>query len=649
LRVGLLGQQVQRTARKDKRTLVLAKSVVNGNQEGLASLVLGDTQLDLTLATGLQGVIEADGVDLVAGVNPVVIFAVGKSQRHDTLLFQVGLVDTSEALGDNDAAAEVTGLQGGMLTGRALAVVVLGNDEPLDATLLPLLSQLGDTVLVSVFVIGHVGLTGGSVDGTDQGVGGDVGQMALVLEPGTGSRDGIGCALTLDLVQNLKARQVTLGEGGERLQQSQTVRGRGHDHINARVGHSGSGQEVGVAFLKAGTGQVRAPRRLELEGPTARGGQGVGHGVEGSATGVGERSDELGRGEEVHSAAVAVVTTREVTVVGCEDGVVLALLHFIGTIPLANAGTAGVGQHDTASLGETVQGLVAVEGSTDLLTTRGDEEVRFGLETGGRGLLDQVLSTGHVLVRGVGAATYETSSEGLRPLLFADSVGELGQGHRKVGSEGSVDVRLQLRQVDSDQLIVLGLAVSPQQVTGTRGSNLCSGLGNVATVSSLQVGDHARREGEEGGGGTNLSTHVTASGHTSTAKCLDTRAVVLNHKASTTADSQLACQVQNDVLWRRPAAKLALKTNTQDAGSLQLPRSIDQRIDSIGTADTDSNGTQTTGVRGVAVGTQHHQTGSGVVLQDALVDNTRTRGPELDAVALGRALQEVKHFTVTLN
>lgn len=84
-----------------------------------------------------------------------------------------------------------------------------------------------------------------------------------------------------------------------------------------------------------------------------------------------------------------------------------------------------------------------------------------------------------------------------------------------------------------------------------------------------------------------------------------------------------------------PAGHLAGKLNTNDLGALELPREVGHDVDRIGTADTDGNHAETTGVGSVRVGTDHHTTGESVVLQHDLVDDTRARLPETDAV-LGR-------------
>jgi hypothetical protein len=81
-----------------------------------------------------------------------------------------------------------------------------------------------------------------------------------------------------------------------------------------------------------------------------------------------------------------------------------------------------------------------------------------------------------------------------------------------------------------------------------------------------------------------------------------------------------------------PAAHLAVKVNTDDLGALQLPRDTSHDVDGVGTTDTTSDHTETTGVGGVGVGTDHHETRHGVVLKNDLVDNTGSWLPETDTV-----------------
>ncbi len=63
---------------------------------------------------------------------------------------------------------------------------------------------------------------------------------------------------------------------------------------------------------------------------------------------------------------------------------------------------------------------------------------------------------------------------------------------------------------------------------------LVSQLGNVATAGGDEVLGHALVEGEDGGGGSDLSTHVADGSHTSAGDRVNTRAEVLDNVASTT-------------------------------------------------------------------------------------------------------------------
>ena len=137
--------------------------------------------------------LSAEEVDLVVGLDLVVVLGVGEGEGKHTLLLQVGLVDTSEGAGDDGETTEVTGLESGVLTGRALTVVPVTNNDPADALLLVVTGSGGHSVvLASGEVVDLVGLTVLGVDGTDQHVVGDVVKVTAVLEPGTGHAEEIG-------------------------------------------------------------------------------------------------------------------------------------------------------------------------------------------------------------------------------------------------------------------------------------------------------------------------------------------------------------------------------------------------------------------------------------------------------------------------
>lgn len=296
-------------------------------------------QLNLALTASLEHIVQTFRAHLVARVDQVVVGLVDEGERNDTLLLEVGLVDTGEALGQDDATAEVPGLEGGVFSGAALAVVMLGDDEPFQALVLPALGELGNAARAAVDVVSRVGLAGGGVDGTNQSVLRDVGQVALVLEPRAGSADGVGGALALDLVENAEAGEIRVGEGRKRLEKGET-RGLGVDlDLDTRVRLSWSGEKVRVANLEPGGGEVLALRRVELEGGTRSSRNRVSHWVESGAASITESSYKLGGSKEVHGSPVAVVSCGEVTVVAGEDSIGLALLDLVSALPLANTRT----------------------------------------------------------------------------------------------------------------------------------------------------------------------------------------------------------------------------------------------------------------------------------------------------------------------
>jgi hypothetical protein len=136
----------------------------------------------------------------------------------------------------------------------------------------------------------------------------------------------------------------------------------------------------------------------------------------------------------------------------------------------------------------------------NLLTARCNGEQRLGLDTVVHGVLSNGGSAGHILVGGVGARSDKTDLELFGPLVGLDGLLELGDGGSEIGSEGTVDVRLELVKVDLDELVVLGTLVLAELLGVLAGE-----VTDVLTLGSVQVVVHAVVEGEERGGSTNFS------------------------------------------------------------------------------------------------------------------------------------------------
>lgn len=497
---------------------------VDAQSDGLANLELG-----------------AEQVNTVLGLDLLVVGGVGEGQRKHTLLLQVGLVDTGEGTGDDSETTEVTGLQSGVLTGGSLTVVPVTNNNPLDATGLVVTGSGGDrSVFTSDGVLDLVGLTVLLVDGTDKHVVGDVVQVSTVLQPGTGHGDVVGGSFALALDQDGEVGGVLAVPRLEGSQDLETVTlGRNSDldrlALGGRslVGVTAGVVSVGGETLTSGGSEQELVAILVL--------QLVGKRVELEGTGNGHGDDQVGRGDESVGSRVGVVTASEVTVVGGDDGVGLALLHVL-TVPLSNARTAGVGEDNTTELLESLKLAITLNGGTDLLGTGGNGEQSLGLDTVVKGVTSDGGGTGHVLVGGVGARTDQTDLELLRPLVGLDGLLELGDGSGKVRSEGTVDVRLELGKVDLNQLVVLGTLILTEFLGVLAGE-----VTNVPALGGVEVVVHAVVEGEERGGGTDFSTHVTDGTHTSARQGLNTRTVVLDDGTSTTLDSEETSDLQDDI------------------------------------------------------------------------------------------------------
>jgi len=212
------------------------------------------------------------------------------------------------------------------------------------------------------------------------------------------------------------------------------------------------------------------------------------------------------------------------------------------SVPLANARAAGVGKNHATEVLESLELTVTLNGSADLLGTGSDGEEGLGLDAVVESVLGNGSRAAHVLVGGVGARADKTDLEVLGPAVGLDGILELADGGGKIGSEGTVDVGLELGEVDLDELVVLGALVLTE-LSGV----LAGEVTDLATLGGGQVVVHAVVEGEEGGGGTNLSTHVADGGHASGRDGVNTGAEVLDNGTSATLDGEDTSNLQDDV------------------------------------------------------------------------------------------------------
>jgi hypothetical protein len=87
----------------------------------LSTLMLKNKRQVLSRCEALQAL----NIDMIVGLDLIVIGGVDKRERKHALLLEVGLVDTSEGAGNDSQSTEETWLECGMFAGGALTVVVI--------------------------------------------------------------------------------------------------------------------------------------------------------------------------------------------------------------------------------------------------------------------------------------------------------------------------------------------------------------------------------------------------------------------------------------------------------------------------------------------------------------------------------------------
>ena len=93
---------------------------------------------------------------------------------------------------------------------------------------------------------------------------------------------------------------------------------------------------------------------------------------------------------------------------------------------------------------------------------------------------------------------------------------------------------------------------------------------------------------------------------------------------------------------------MAGELHADELRHLELPLHAHQAIDQVSAAHADREHTEAARSRRVAVGDEHHAAREVVVLEENLVANARARRPEVKAVALGSAGEEIVRFVVRL-
>ena len=167
--------------------------------------------------------------------------------------------------------------------------------------------------------------------------------------------------------------------------------------------------------------------------------------------------------------------------------------------PLADAGSAGVGEDGGVDGLEGCHLSVALNGRADLLGAGGDHEGRRRCDIVLAGLVGDVGGAAHVLVGGVGAAADEGGVDGVDKAVgtVGDLGGEHGYGAGPVGRVGPDYVGLEGREVDLDEPVEVGRGIVDD--LSIRGHEGRVGVGEVGEIAPVRwrggIAPCARRMG----------------------------------------------------------------------------------------------------------------------------------------------------------
>ena len=346
---------------------------------------------------------------------------------------------------------------------------------------------------------------------------------------------------------------------------------------------------------------------------------------------------------------VAISTLGKVPVETVHDAVLLLLLGSAPR-PLTDARSASVGEDVGPHLVEGVEHAIPLQGVPHELRARRDGQLALALHTRVHCRFGQGRAARDVLVAGVGARTDEAKFNLSGVPLLRAQLCHLAHWSGKVWAERTIQVRLQSGEVNLDDLVEVLLWA------GIHFCVTCEVLGNaigqsrhICAARRPQVTAHALIVSKRGSGGADLSAHVANGALSSAAHRIGTLAEVLDDASGSTFGGQDSGHLQNHILRAGPAAHFSGELHADQLGEFELPRHSGHHVYRVGTAHTDGHHAQSSSVHCVAVGSDHHASRKGIVLEHHLVNDAGSRLPESDAVFVGHRLEEVVDLVVAVD
>src|SRR5690606_18528663 len=178
-----------------------------------------------------------------------------------------------------------------------------------------------------------------------------------------------------------------------------------------------------------------------------------------------------------------------------------------------------------------------------------------------------------ILIRRVGTRTYQSYFQLSWPSIFFYGFGKFRNWPSQVWRKRTVNVWLQFRQVDFNDLVKILLRISIHfVVTGQMFFNGVGHIGYIRPVCTSQVGFCFIVVSEDGGCGPDLSTHVTDGTFTGSGDGLCPFAEVLYNTPCTAFYGEDACHFEDNILCSSPSGKCSGQLYTDELGEFTFPR-----------------------------------------------------------------------------
>ncbi len=163
---------------------------------------------------------------------------------------------------------------------------------------------------------------------------------------------------------------------------------------------------------------------------------------------------DFGTRDESVRGRIRIISSCEISVVRCDDGIFFAHGNIV-PFPLSDTGTAGIGEHQSADIGQRLELAVPFDGSPNLLAAGRDREFRFCLQTFGERLTGNRGGAFNIFIRRICAASDQRYFQFFGIPFFPDGAGKLRNRPGKIRCERTVDMRFKFVKINFHHSVVI--------------------------------------------------------------------------------------------------------------------------------------------------------------------------------------------------